>query len=63
MEVKFNINFIESHKLNFVTRVVLKLMSKQMKDSYLVLGGDYFHIKGSVLAAEIKNVGLSKLLS
>ena len=39
------------------------MMSKQMKDSYLVLGGDYFHIKGSVLASETGNVQLSKLLS
>lgn len=38
-------------------------MSKQMKDSYLVLGGDYFHIKGSVLASETYNVRLSELLS
>lgn len=38
-------------------------MSKQMKDSYLVLGGDYFHIKGSVLASETNNIQLSKLLS
>lgn len=39
------------------------MMSKQMKDSYLVLGGDYFHIQGSVLASETNNVELSKLLS
>lgn len=39
------------------------MMSKQMKDSYLVLGGDYFHIQGSVLASETNNVQLSKLLS
>jgi hypothetical protein len=38
-------------------------MSKQIKDSYLVLGGDYFHIKGSVLAAETNNIELSRLLS
>jgi hypothetical protein len=31
--------------------MALKMMSKQLKDSYLVLGGDYFHIKGSVLAS------------
>lgn len=34
-----------------------------MKDSYLVLGGDYFHIKGSILAAQTNNVRLSELLS
>ena len=38
-------------------------MSKQLKDSYLVLGGDYFHIKGSVLAAETGKVELSEILS
>ena len=38
-------------------------MSKQMKDSYLVLGGDYFHIRGSVLASETDNVELSELMS
>lgn len=38
-------------------------MSKQMKDSYLVLGGDYMHIQGSVLAAETNNVRLSELMS
>lgn len=45
------------------TRIALKLMSKQMKDSYLVLGGDFFHIKGSVLASQTENVRLSELLS
>ena len=50
---------IESYRLNYVTRIALKLMSKQMKDSYLVLGGDYFHIKGSVLASETGKVELS----
>ena len=54
---------LESHKLNLATRVGLKLMSKQMKDSYLVLGGDYFHIRGSVLASETDNVELSELMS
>lgn len=39
------------------------MMSKQMKDSYLVLGGDYFHIRGSVLASETNNVRLSEMLS
>lgn len=39
------------------------MMSKQMKDSYLVLGGDYFHIRGSVLASETNNVNLSEMLS
>lgn len=39
------------------------MISKQMKDSYLVLGGDYFHIKGSVLASETNNVKLSEFLS
>lgn len=53
----------KSHKLNLATRIALKLMSKQMKDSYLVLGGDYFHIKGSILAAQTNNVRLSELLS
>jgi hypothetical protein len=38
-------------------------MSKQIKDSYLVLSGDYFHIKGSVLAADTNNIELSRLLS
>lgn len=38
-------------------------MSKKMKDSYLVLAGDFFHIKGSVLAAETQSVQLSKMLS
>lgn len=39
------------------------MMSKQMKDSYLVLGGDYFHIRGSVLASETNNISLSEMLS
>ena len=46
-----------------MTRIALKLMSKQMKDSYLVLGGDFFHIRGSVLAADTGEVRLSELLS
>ena len=53
----------ESYKLNFITRTALRLMSKQLKDSYLVLGGDFFHIKASVLASETNNVRLSQLMS
>lgn len=48
---------------NPVVRIGLALLRKVIKDKYLVLGGDYLHIRGSVLASEIGVLDLPHYLS
>ena len=57
-------NAIEgSFNPNLAIRIGLTVLRKIVKDKYLILAGDYLHIRGSVLASNSGHITLPRTLA